>query len=116
VIWLVAEINSHVKVVVIPICLVILAPLPGRIHFGDIVIHLTTFLPVTLGVVVDFRSICLEASLAVGLVVSVRLSSATDSQYEPASQRGCKSYSAPDFLAGHNRLPEIDFPEELVRA
>ncbi len=113
---LVAEINTHVEVFVIPIRLMIPAPLPRCIHSGDITIHLMTFLAESVCIAVDSRSIRFEPPLAVGLVVSVRSSSASDSQYEPAGQRGGKSYSAPDSLGPHNRLPEIDFPEELVRA
>ena len=70
----------------------------------------------TVSIAVDSRSVCFEASLAVAPIVPIRSSSAPDSQYEPASQRGSKSYSAPDSLARHNRLPKINVPEGLVGA
>jgi hypothetical protein len=69
---LLAEVNPDVEPVMIPIRLVVPAPLPVRIHLGDIMVDLPAVLSVFACVAIDFGSICFQPPLAVSLPISVR--------------------------------------------
>lgn len=62
---LVTEINTYVEVVMVPVRFMILAPLPGSVHLGNVVANLAALLPVARNVAVDSRSICFKPPMAI---------------------------------------------------
>src|ERR1700722_17310926 len=52
-----AEVNSHIESGMIPISLVVPAPLPVRIHLIDIVVHLAAVFTMSARVAINFGSI-----------------------------------------------------------
>jgi len=62
---LVTEINAYVKPVMVPIRFMILAPLAGSVHLGNVITNLMTLLAVTCNVAVDSRSIRFKPPMAI---------------------------------------------------
>ena len=79
-----AEVNTDVEFVVIPIRFMILTPLAVFLHSVDVRIDLTALFAMAGDVAVNSGSIRVEPPITIFLPISVRSSGASESQYEPA--------------------------------
>src|ERR1700733_11272600 len=88
----------------IPVRVVVAAPLPIRVHSSDVVIDLGTMLAVMTGVAIDSGAICLKPALAIVFPVLVSASRTAESQHESTRQRGRQNHSTPQISRRHDRL------------
>jgi hypothetical protein len=89
----VAEINTYVEVVVIPIRLMVPAPLPGCVHPGDVVIDLAAVLAVPADIAVDSGAIRFQPTMTILFPILIRASGTAESEYKSAGQ--CASENHP---------------------
>jgi hypothetical protein len=68
--WLVPEVYADIKSVVIPIRMVIAAPLPIRFHAVNIMPHLVTISAVPFGIVIDPCAISLKPIMAITIPIA----------------------------------------------
>jgi hypothetical protein len=59
------KINAYVKAVMIPIRFMVPAPLPVRVHFGDVVIDLPAMFAVMADIAVDLGTIRFQSAMAI---------------------------------------------------
>jgi hypothetical protein len=90
-----SEVHADVEAVMIPICLVILAPLAGRLHSVHIRIDLAATLAMPADVAVDPRAISFQPPVAIIFPVVIRASRAAERQCQAACQRAGKNDSTP---------------------
>jgi hypothetical protein len=102
---LVMKVNANVEPVVVPVGLMIAAPLAGFVHFGDVVRNLAALLAVLGNVAVDAGAIRFQPSLA--FVFVVRAHGVSKSKRKPTRQRASQCDSRPDFAVFHGRLRGI---------
>src|SRR5579863_3869672 len=98
-----SEINSYVKMFVIPVRLVIAAPLPGRVHSVHVGIHLPAAFAVARDVAINSCAVCFQASMTVVFPIVVRAGRTAKSQHKPASQSARQKHSTPQSAVDHHR-------------
>jgi hypothetical protein len=79
-----AEVNTEVEFMVIPIRFMILTPLAVFLHSVDVRIDLAAMFAMAGSVAVNPGSIRVKPPMAIFLPISVRSSGPAESQYEPA--------------------------------
>lgn len=98
-----AEVDADVKARVVPIGVVIAAPLAILIHSVYVVIDLAAVIAVTRGVTIDSGAIVFEALIT--SIVRGGANRSANSQEQAAGQRSGQSNSRPKFRAFHKNLP-----------
>jgi hypothetical protein len=93
VIIMVAEVNPYVEVVVVPIRLMVPAPLPGCVHPGYVVVDLAAVLAVAADIAVDPGAIRFQTAMTVLFPILIRASGTAESEYKSAGQ--CASQNHP---------------------
>jgi hypothetical protein len=104
----VAEVNTDVEVVVIPIRSVVPAPLPGCVHPGDVVIDLAAVLAVAANIAVDSGAVRFQPAMTVLFPILIRASGTAESEYESAGQCASKNHPTQELFARHDCLPGLD--------
>jgi hypothetical protein len=104
----VTDVNSHVEVVVIPVRLMITAPLPGCVHPGDIVFNLMAMLAVAVDIAIDSSAIRFETAAAIVLPIPVSASGTSKSKQETTGQHTREEHPVPDFFVLQISLPGLD--------
>jgi hypothetical protein len=68
------QVKAEIKFVVVPIRVMVAAPLAGFVHSGDVVVYLVTAVAVTQYIAVDSGPVWLKSTLAFRSMVSVSAS------------------------------------------
>jgi len=109
------EVDANVEACVIPVRLVVSAPLPVGVHPCDVLVHLMAVLTVSFDVVIDSRSVRFKPALAIGPPISIGASRTANSKYKSASKHACKNHSAPEFIAHRSHLHATKIPCSVLR-
>lgn len=88
-----AEVDANVELVVIPVGLVLAAPIAVGVHTIHVTIHLAAVLAVAVGVVIDPGAIRFEPSLAIR--ARVRPNRNAHGEEQTSGQCGGQSHSSP---------------------
>lgn len=85
----------------IPIGVVIAAPLPVILHSVDIATNLAAFISEAVCIAVNLGAIGLETAVTIVPPVPIRTSCAAGSEKQAARQRGSQDETAPGFFVNH---------------
>jgi hypothetical protein len=100
------KVDPDVKSVMIPIRFVILTPLPGRVHLGDVVLDLAALLAVATCIAIYSCAIRLKPPMTIILPIPVCASSTSEGQHESAGQCAGQNHPTPQSIARHDCLLE----------
>jgi hypothetical protein len=92
------EIDADVEPAVIPICLVVPAPLAGSIHPGYVAVHLPAMLAMTADVMVDSGPVGLEAASACFAMVLGGANIRAEGKQQSSCDYGTQQQTTPDFF------------------
>lgn len=107
------DVDAHVEAGVVPIRLVVAAPLAVGVHPMNVVLDLAAVITKAAGVMVYACPIRIEAVFAISPVVSICLGWTAHRQQQSSGQCGAQNKSAPTFpghdpiLPGIQCLPEV---------
>lgn len=100
-----SEINADVEAIVIPVGLMVAAPLAVLIHPGPVMLNLTALLAVALCIAIDASPIRFQPSVA--FVFFVGAGGVSKGKRQPTRQRASQCESSPDSAVFHGRLRNI---------
>jgi hypothetical protein len=103
----VAEVNTDVEVVVIPIRFMVSAPLPGGVHPVDVVIDLAAVLAVAADIAVDSGAIRFQPVMTILFPIPIRASGTAESEYKSAGQCASENHPTQELFARHDCLPGL---------
>src|ERR1700688_691632 len=95
------QVDAYVEAAVVPIGLVIPAPLPVAFHLGDVAAHLTALVPEATGIAVDFGATRLQPATAVAPPVTIGASRAADGKRHASGECRGENQTGPCSIVLH---------------